>query len=235
MQDNPIYLGDALRRKRWRELWETVAVPDDWSACWNWKGPIWRNGYGVKCRQYVHRIVAEMCSGRPLPKRVVVHHRCHNKLCVNPSHLQSMTARLEHFKEHAAEMRKALPRGEKHQNFKKLWGAHTTHRTPEQWCASARKNWVTRRANGTATGEKASAAAHKAWATKRARKGTRSATFMVNDIYLGDGCYGYFDGNGIELKLNHHASPCLIYLEPEVIEALQSFWARMQAKREAGK
>ena len=45
----------------------------------------------------------------------------------------------------------------------------------------------------------------------------------------------YFDGNGIELKLNHHQSPCLIYLEPEVIEALKSFWARMQDKREAGK
>jgi hypothetical protein len=55
-----------------------------------------------------------------------------------------------------------------------------------------------------------------------------------NPIYLGDAVYASYDGNGIELKLNHHASPCLIYLEPEVIEALKSFWARMQAKREAG-
>ena len=56
-----------------------------------------------------------------------------------------------------------------------------------------------------------------------------------NPIYLGDAVYAFYDGNGIELKLNHHQSPCLIYLEPEVIEALKSFWARMQAKREAGK
>jgi hypothetical protein len=56
-----------------------------------------------------------------------------------------------------------------------------------------------------------------------------------NPIYLGDAVYAFYDGNGIELKLNHHASQCLIYLEPEVIEALKSFWARMQAKREAGK
>jgi hypothetical protein len=56
-----------------------------------------------------------------------------------------------------------------------------------------------------------------------------------NPTYLGDAVYAFYDGNGIELKLNHHASSCLIYLEPEVIEALGSFWARMQAKREAGK
>jgi hypothetical protein len=50
-----------------------------------------------------------------------------------------------------------------------------------------------------------------------------------NPIYLGDAVYAFFDGNGIELKLNHHLSPCLIYLEPEVIEALAAFWQK--AKR----
>ena len=50
-----------------------------------------------------------------------------------------------------------------------------------------------------------------------------------NPIYLGDAVYAYFDGNGIELKLNHHQSPCLIYLEPEVMEALIAFWKK--AKR----
>jgi hypothetical protein len=35
---------------------------------------------------------------------------------------------------------------------------------------------------------------------------------MENPIYLGDAVYTFFDGNGIELKLNHHASACLVYL-----------------------
>jgi hypothetical protein len=46
---------------------------------------------------------------------------------------------------------------------------------------------------------------------------------MDNPVYLGDGVYAYFDGAGIELRLHHHASPCLLYLEPEVLDALQNF------------
>jgi hypothetical protein len=53
---------------------------------------------------------------------------------------------------------------------------------------------------------------------------------MENPTYLGDAVYAYFDGNGIELKLNHHASRCLIYLEPEVMETLAIFWAVQRAR-----
>jgi hypothetical protein len=51
-----------------------------------------------------------------------------------------------------------------------------------------------------------------------------------NPIYLGDAVYAFFDGNGIELKLNH-ASRCLIYLEPEVVEALMLFWAQVKLEK----
>jgi hypothetical protein len=51
-----------------------------------------------------------------------------------------------------------------------------------------------------------------------------------NPIYLGDALYAFFDGNGIELRLNDHASGCLIYLEPEVIEALKLFWAHAKQR-----
>ena len=64
---------------------------------------------------------------------------------------------------------------------------------------------------------------------------SRKVIMQDNPIYPGDAIYAYFDGYGIELKLNHHASPCLIYLEPDVMEALGSFWARMQARGEASK
>ena len=46
---------------------------------------------------------------------------------------------------------------------------------------------------------------------------------MENPIYIGDAVYAYYDGNGIELRLNHHEAPCAVYLEPEVIAALQAW------------
>jgi hypothetical protein len=54
---------------------------------------------------------------------------------------------------------------------------------------------------------------------------------METPVYLGDAVYAHFDGYGIELKLNHHQSPTLIYLEPEVMEALRNFWAQAQTER----
>jgi BRO family, N-terminal domain len=54
-----------------------------------------------------------------------------------------------------------------------------------------------------------------------------------NPIYLGDAVYAFYDGNGTELKLNHHTSPCLIYLEPEVMEALIAFWNKATSAAEA--
>ena len=47
---------------------------------------------------------------------------------------------------------------------------------------------------------------------------------MDNPTYLGDAVYAYFDGWGIELRLNHHESPCVVYLEPEVGQALIEFY-----------
>jgi len=41
--------------------------------------------------------------------------------------------------------------------------------------------------------------------------------------YLGDGAYANFDGNRISLAANHHLNT-VIYLEPEVMEALIAFW-----------
>jgi hypothetical protein len=49
--------------------------------------------------------------------------------------------------------------------------------------------------------------------------------FMIpNPIYLGDAVYAYFDGHGMELRLNDHRNECAVYLEPEVIGTLIHFW-----------
>ena len=45
--------------------------------------------------------------------------------------------------------------------------------------------------------------------------------------YIGDGVYVLFDGNGFELRANDHADPTdIIFLEPAVLEALNSFAGR---------
>jgi hypothetical protein len=43
---------------------------------------------------------------------------------------------------------------------------------------------------------------------------------MEDTIYLGDAVYAYFDGYGIELRLNDHRNECAVYLEPEVLHVL---------------
>jgi HNH endonuclease len=159
-EPNKVYLGDSVV--------SSLLVGADLSSCVTWKGQCWANGYGIHRRRYVHRIMAEVWVGSPLPKGSVVHHLCHNRLCINPLHLEIMS-QSEHVKRHRLELNSATLRGEEHPNFRKLWGVHMTHRTREQRIDDAKKQWAARRANGNATREKASAIAHKAWITKRAK------------------------------------------------------------------
>jgi hypothetical protein len=48
---------------------------------------------------------------------------------------------------------------------------------------------------------------------------------MENPTYLGDAVYAYWNGSQIELRLDDHRSPTLIYLEPSTLENLNSFAA----------
>lgn len=50
----------------------------------------------------------------------------------------------------------------------------------------------------------------------------------MNPIYLGDAVYAYFDGYGVELRLNDHRSQCAVYLEPDVLQNLINFWTAQQ-------
>lgn len=70
-------------------------------GCWEWKRSI-KRGYAVVTvggrTMFVHRLVLEAKLGAPLGKQAA-HHKCANTLCVNPQHLQPITAR-----ENVAEM-----------------------------------------------------------------------------------------------------------------------------------
>ncbi len=49
--------------------------------------------------------------------------------------------------------------------------------------------------------------------------------------YLGNGVYARFDGFGIELRANNRLNPTdLIYLEPEVIKNINTFYLRVTNK-----
>lgn len=64
------------------------------TPCWNWRSYINRKGYGTWRRDgrntYVHRVAYELLIG-PIPDGFEVHHKCCNRSCVNPAHLQLVT------------------------------------------------------------------------------------------------------------------------------------------------
>lgn len=77
--------------------------------CWRWIGRT-VDGYGVlalpagsyaQSGQKVHRLMYRYMVG-PIPEGRQLHHRCHTRACVNPSHLEVVTP-AEHGLEHHAE------------------------------------------------------------------------------------------------------------------------------------
>src|SRR5215831_15396182 len=74
-----------------QRFWEKVEKSTD-DGCWLWTGCRDWNGYGkigAPLRSYplyAHRVSYELTKG-VIPSGHMVHHTCHNKLCVNPDHL----------------------------------------------------------------------------------------------------------------------------------------------------
>lgn len=74
--------------RRWKS--RSRVTPD---GCWLWQGSSY-NGYGrvsfggMKLK--VHRAAYEIAFG-PIPEGSVVHHKCGNRLCFRPGHLQAVT------------------------------------------------------------------------------------------------------------------------------------------------
>lgn len=89
----------------------TRYVTDEATGCWLWTGPL-KDGYGrarIEGRKhYMHRFFYEELVG-PIPRGLMLHHRCKIPVCVNPSHLEPMTYR-EHIRRHPKErLRKLTP------------------------------------------------------------------------------------------------------------------------------
>lgn len=90
-----------------RFLAKTVRGP----FCWTFTGSVNGSGYGTflvgsrsdgtRRNMMAHRFAYELSSGPIADNSLVVHHRCFNRLCVNPAHLE-LTTQSENLKAHPA-------------------------------------------------------------------------------------------------------------------------------------
>lgn len=71
------------------------ASPEPMSGCWLWEGANKSTAYGRISYQgrndYAHR-VAVLLSGRTIPPGMEVDHLCRVRCCINPGHLEVVTA-----------------------------------------------------------------------------------------------------------------------------------------------
>jgi hypothetical protein len=76
------------------EFWEHVDRTGGQDACWEWQGPVHRQGHGTFPVQGIwssppaHRIAYHLTYGVP-PHGQVIWRTCGNALCVNPRHLEA--------------------------------------------------------------------------------------------------------------------------------------------------
>lgn len=68
-------------------------TPDKYTVlscgCWEWLGDITIHGYSRLGRIHAHRIAYEDSKGA-IPRGLSIDHLCHNKICVNPEHLEAV-------------------------------------------------------------------------------------------------------------------------------------------------
>ncbi len=90
---------DSDRRSGLRTFLAWVIEPTE-TGCWQWRGASGHDGYGVvnltveyKRRQQfkAHRVAYELLVG-PIPEGLTIDHLCRNTGCVNPEHMEPVTA-----------------------------------------------------------------------------------------------------------------------------------------------
>lgn len=93
---------EQVRRLPYREGEHYEVVE---SGCWNWTRNLTKAGYPMS---YAWRRMWEAING-PRPDGYDMHHACHNRLCINPTHIEALEPR-EHKTPHwLARARRGTP------------------------------------------------------------------------------------------------------------------------------
>ena len=88
----PYSIPDAMRGKYLEIFTRQLKICD--SGCWEWQGRI-HNGYACfptpeGNTKWAHRVSYALFNGN-IKKQMHIDHKCRNRKCVNPEHLQQVT------------------------------------------------------------------------------------------------------------------------------------------------
>lgn len=72
-------------------FWSKVPTGLSDEECWPWQGAFHHNGYGRFGKFRAHRASYEHFVG-PIPTGLTIDHLCRNRACVNPAHMEPVTA-----------------------------------------------------------------------------------------------------------------------------------------------
>lgn len=85
-----------ISRQEFTGMMGAQYVPEPNTGCWLWVGAHDGFGYGMLNRRgttyRAHRVAYEALRG-PIPKGLQMDHLCRTPACVNPDHLEAVTAR----------------------------------------------------------------------------------------------------------------------------------------------
>lgn len=106
---------------RYRLTRRVYKVPS--TRCWEWLGVTSRGGYGILrvrgIKRQAHRLMWELAHG-PIPKSMMIMHRCDNPPCINPRHLK-IGSNVDNVADSTRKKRRWKPLGELNGNTKLTW------------------------------------------------------------------------------------------------------------------